>query len=271
MGRAVVEELTARVPADQIVAGARTPDKAPDLGVAVRELDYDRRETLTAALEGATKVLLISGNEFGSRVRQHAAVVDAAKLAGATVLYTSASKADTVAARMVAEHKATEEYIKTSGAAYTILRNNFYHESQQATILQAVEQGAIYGCVDGGRTASAARRDFAAGAAAVLAADCHDGKTYELSGDTAWTYADLAAEISAVTGNDVIYHDLPTSDYVSRRIDAGLPAAVAEIMADTQISIANGWLADTPGTLGELIGRPTQPIADYIRTLLQGH
>lgn len=268
LGRLVIEDLKKRVPAAEIVAAARTPEKAADLGVEVREADYDRPETLKSALQGATKVLLISGTDFGNRARQHAAVVDAAKDAGAALVYTSAPKADTTEASLAAEHKATEAYIKASGVTYTILRNNWYNENYEQSISAAVQLGAVYGSAGDGRIASASRRDYAAGAAAVLAGEGHEGKVYELTGDTAWTLAELAAEISKTAGKEIAYHDLPQADYAGVLAGAGVPAVLAEILADVDAKISTGWLADTTGTLGELIGRPTQPIADYVRSLL---
>jgi NAD(P)H dehydrogenase (quinone) len=267
LGRLVVEELKKRVPAAQIVAAARTPEKAADLGVEVREASYDRPETLKAAFEGATKVLLVSGTE-ANRLQQHSAVVDAAKAAGATLTYTSAPKADTTEAGLAADHKATEDYIKASGVTYTILRNNWYHENYEQSITTAPQLGAVYGAAGDGRIAAASRADYAAATAAVLAGEGHEGKVYELSGDTAWTLADLAAEISKVTGKEVAYQNLPKDDYAGVLAGAGLPAPFAALMADVDVNISRGWLADTPGTLSELIGRPTQPVGEYVRSLL---
>ncbi|WP_433510625.1 SDR family oxidoreductase [Nonomuraea sp. CA-143628] len=267
LGRLVVEELKKRVPAGQIVAAARTQEKAADLGVEVREASYDRPETLKSAFEGATKVLLVSGTE-GNRLQQHSAVVDAAKAAGATLTYTSAPKADTTEAGLAADHKATEDYIKASGVTYTILRNNWYHENYEQSIATAPQLGAVYGAAGDGRIASASRADYAAATAAVLAGDGHDGKIYELSGDTAWTLADLAAEISKVTGKEVAYQNLPKDDFAGVLAGAGLPAPFAALLADVDVNISRGWLADTPGTLSELSGRPTQPIGEYVRSLL---
>ncbi|MEU7827630.1 SDR family oxidoreductase [Nonomuraea sp. NPDC049129] len=267
LGRLVVEELKKRVPAGQIVAAARTPEKAADLGVEVREASYDRPETLKSAFEGAGKVLLISGTE-GNRLQQHSAVVDAAKAAGATLTYTSAPKADVTEAGLAADHKATENYIKASGVTYTILRNNWYHENYEQSIAGAPQLGAVYGAAGDGRIASASRADYAAATAAVLAGEGHDGKIYELGGDTAWTLADLAAEISKVTGKEVAYQNLPKDDFAGVLAGAGLPAPFAALMADVDVNISRGWLADTPGTLSELIGRPTQPIGEYVRSLL---
>ncbi|MFI7640777.1 SDR family oxidoreductase [Nonomuraea sp. NPDC049400] len=267
LGRLVIEELKKRVPAAEIVAAARTPEKAADLGVEVREADYDRPETLEAAVRGAAKVLLISGLE-PQRARQHAAVTDAAKQAGAALVYTSAPKADTTEAALAADHRATEEYIKASGVTYTILRNNWYNEVYEQSITTAPQLGAVYGAAGDGRIASAPRADYAAAAATVLTGEGHDGQVYELSGDTTWTLADLAAEISKVTGKEVAYRNLPKDEYAGVLAGAGLPAPFAEVMADVDVNISRGWLADTPGTLRELIDRPTQPIGDYVRALL---
>ncbi|MFI7702288.1 NAD(P)H-binding protein [Nonomuraea sp. NPDC049480] len=267
LGRLVVQELKQRVPAEQIVAAARTLEKAADLGVEVREADYDRPETIKSALQGATKVLLVSGAD-AHRAQQHAAVVDAAKEAGAALVYTSAPKAGTTEAALAADHKTTEEYIKASGVTYTILRANWYHENYAQSITMAPQLGAVYGAAGDGRIASAARADYAAGAAAVLAGEGHEGKVYELSGDTAWTLAELAAEIAAVTGKEIAYQNLPKDDYAGVLAGAGIPGPYAEILADVDVNISRGWLADTPGTLRELIGRPTQTIGEYVRSVL---
>ncbi|WP_433444449.1 SDR family oxidoreductase [Nonomuraea sp. CA-141351] len=267
LGRLVVEELTKRVPAAQVVAAARTPDKAADLGVEVREADYDRPETIEAAMRGAAKVLLISGIE-PQRVRQHAAVVDAAKRAGAALVYTSAPRADTTEAALAADHRATEEYIKASGVTYTILRNNWYNEVYEQSIVTAPQHGAVYGAAGDGRVASASRADYAAAAATVLTGEGHDGQVYELAGDTAWSRADLAAEISKVTGKEVAYRNLPKDEYAGVLAGAGLPGPFAELLADVDVNISRGWLDETPGTLRELIGRHTRTIGDYVRSLL---
>ena len=51
LGRLVVQELLARgVPATDVVALARTPEKATDLGVPVRRADYSDPTTLPEAL-----------------------------------------------------------------------------------------------------------------------------------------------------------------------------------------------------------------------------
>ncbi|MBB4906760.1 SDR family oxidoreductase [Actinophytocola algeriensis] len=267
LGRLVVEGL--RKQGATVVAGARNPAAAADLGVEVRELDYDRPATVDAALAGADQVLLISGSEPGKRVPQHTAVVDAAKRAGVRQLvYTSALHADTTPLVLAPEHKATEEAILASGLPYTFLRNGWYHENYLDQIAQGAKTGEIVGAAGDGRVASAARKDFADAAVAVLTGSGHENKAYELSGDTAWTFSEFADEIGKVAGKSVTYRSLPPAEFQQLLVDQGTPAEVAGFVAALEQNIADGTLADTPGHLRTLIGHPTTPVADTIESVL---
>ncbi|MFC4854842.1 SDR family oxidoreductase [Actinophytocola glycyrrhizae] len=267
LGRLVVAGLRERGAA--VVAGARNPSAAADLGVEVRELDYDRPDTVDAALTGADQVLLISGSEAGRRVPQHTAVVDAAKRAGVRQLvYTSALHADTSPLVLAPEHKATEEVIRASGLGFTFLRNGWYHENHADQITQGAETGEIVGAAGDGRVASAARADFAAAAIAVLTGGGHENRAYELSGDTAWTFAEFADQIAEQAGKPVAYRSLAPAEFQRFLVDRGTPAQVAGFVAALEQNIADGTLADTPGDLRTLIGRPTTPIAETIKAVL---
>lgn len=270
LGRLVVEGLKEQLPADQIVAAVRSPEKAADLGVTVRKADYNEPETLPAALEGADKVLLISGNEVGSRVPQHQAVVEAAQKAGvAHVVYTSAPKADTSPLILAPEHKATEEIVRDSGLTFTLLRNGWYNENYEQTVQQAVQTGSFIGSAGEGKTASAARADYAAAAVAVLTGEGHENKIYELSGDVAWTRAELSATISEATGKPVVYTDLAPEQHQAALVEAGLPEVTAQFVVALDGNTKDGLLADASGELRELIGRPTTPIADTVTEIVK--
>ncbi len=264
LGRLVVEDLLTRVPAGQIVAAVRTPEKASDLaerGVKVREADYDRPQTLTSAFEGAEKVLLISGSEVGRRVPQHQAVIDAARQAGVSLLaYTSVLHADTSTLPVAPEHRATEEAIKASGLTYSLLRNGWYNENYIPTAQQGAAAGTIIGSARDGRIAAASRADYAAAAAVVLTGDGHADTVYELSGDTAFTMADLAADTAAVTGVPVVYQDLPADAHAKALTEAGVPEEFVQMLVAIDAGTADGQLADTTGELSRLIGRPTTPL-----------
>ncbi len=274
LGRLVVEDLLARgVPAAQIVAAVRTPQKAAglaDRGVQVREADYERPETLAAAFAGADELLLVSSSEMGRRVPQHQAVIDAARQAGVGhLVYTSIPLADTTPMALAPEHKATEELIRASGIPFTFLRNGWYTENYDAAITQAAATGTLIGSAGDGRVSAAARADYAAAAAAVLTGQGHQGKVYELGGDPAWTYSDLAAEISTAAGTPVVYRNLTADQHKQALADAGLPQHYVELMVDSDQSIAVGLLEVPSGDLTSLIGRPTISLADAVAASLK--
>lgn len=268
LGRLVVAGLLEAVPAEQIVAAVRSPEKVAELaaqGVQVRHADYDRPDTLPAALTDAERLLLISGNAVGQRIAQHTAVVDAAVRAGVRhITYTSAPHADTSTLLVAPEHKATEEAIRASGLPFTILRNGWYTENYEQAIRTAVATGVIIGSAGDGRVASATRADYAEAAAAVLTGEGHEGAVYELTGDTGWTYAELAAEVARACGREVGYRNLAPAEHRAALVDAGLPEAAADVYVSFDRDIERGELGHTPGDLRALIGRPTTTLADYV-------
>lgn len=270
LGRLVVSKLKERVSPAEIVALVRNPTKAGDLGVTVREADYDKPYTLDSALAGVDTLLLISSNELGKRAAQHGNVIAAAKQAGVKkIVYTSLLHADTSPLSLAPEHVVTETAIKDSGLTYTILRNGWYTENYTGKVAAAVQAGALVGSAGEGKIASATRADFAEAAVAVLTGEGHDGKVYELSGDEAYTLAELAVEISKQSGKSVSYQNLPQAEYAAALKDAGLPEGFAQAVASFDVGASNGALFDSSRQLSKLVGRPTTSLADAVAAALK--
>ena len=70
LGRNVIDELKKQIPTGQIVALARSPEKAAGLGVTVRPFDYTKPEELVGALDGVDTLLLISASDPDQRTAQ---------------------------------------------------------------------------------------------------------------------------------------------------------------------------------------------------------
>ena len=272
LGRLVIAKLLESVPANELVAVARTPDKAADLaalGVQVRRGDYTLPETLANALAGVDKLLLISSSEVGQRVAQHANAIAAAKSAGVKLLaYTSILHADSTPLGLGDEHRQTEAMLAQSGLPFVLLRNGWYTENYAASIPSALQYGVLLGSAGEGRIASAARADYAAAAAAVLLKENQAGKIYELAGDASYTLGDFAAAIAKQSGKPVAYQDMPPADYAAALKHAGLPEGLADLLADSDAGASKGGLFDDSRTLSALIGRPTTPMAEVVRKAL---
>lgn len=272
LGQLVIEELLKTVPTSQIVAIVRNPAKAEALsnqGIVVRQGDYTDQAAFTTALNGVDKLLLISSSEVGQRATQHQNVINAAKAAGVKfIAYTSLLHADTSPLGLHVEHVETEKALAESGVPYALLRNGWYTENYLASAPPALEHGVFIGAAGEGKIASATRADYAAAAAKVVSEDGHAGNVYELAGDSAWTLSELAAELSKQSGKPVAYQNLSEADFAAALKGVGLPAGLADMLADSDTGASKGGLFDDSRTLSKLIGRPTTTLAESVKSIL---
>lgn len=272
LGQHVIESLLKTVPASQIVAIVRNPAKATALsqqGITVRQADYSDEAAFTTALQGIDKLLLISSSEVGQRAPQHRNVINAAKAAHVKfIAYTSLLHADTSPLGLADEHVATEQMLAESGIAYVLLRNGWYTENYLASAPAALEHDVFIGAAGEGKIASATRADYAAAAARVISEDGHAGKTYELAGDAGWTLSQLAAELAKQSGKKVVYQNLSEADFAAALKGVGLPAGLADMLADSDSGASKGGLFDDSHTLSKLIGRPTTSLADSVKGIV---
>ncbi len=262
LGQKVIQTLLNTEKANTIVALVRNPDNAhalKQLGVVVRQADYNNPETLKSAFEGVEKLLLISGTEFGKRFEQHKAVIDAAMAQNVCLIaYTSLLKADTSPLLLAQEHKQTEAYFKDVLAPFVFLRNGWYTENYTDNVDSVLQMGAVAGAAKQGVLSTASRQDYADAAVAVLLSSQNQtGKIYELAGDTGFTLMEYASTLSEITGEDIGFLDMDESAYREALIKAGLPEGMAAALADSEHYAASGWLQDNSGTLSSLLGRPT--------------
>jgi len=273
LGRLVIEQLLKSVPASQIIAVVRSPEKAKDLaelGVEIRRGDYSQPDTLPAAFAGVEKLLLISSSEIGQRIAQHSAAIAAAKAANVKLLaHTSLLHADSSPLGLAVEHVATENALRDSGLPVVVLRNGWYTENYAASIAPALAHNAFIGSVGEGRISSAARVDYAAAAAAVLQLDNQAGKVYELAGDDSYSLAEFSAEIARQSGKKVDYVNLPQAEFAKALVGAGLPEGFAQLLADSDAGAEKGGLFDDSHQLRQLIGHATTPYAEVINASLK--
>jgi NAD(P)H dehydrogenase (quinone) len=272
LGRHVVEQLLEKVPAGQVTAVVRSPEKVADLaerGVRVAVADYNVPETFDGLFAAGDKVLLISGNEFDKgRVRQHSVVIDAAKAAGVALLaYTSAP--GSLTASLADDHRGTERALLDSGVPYVLLRNGWYHENYTENLAPVLEHGAVVAAAGEGRISTASRADYAAAAVAVLTGEGHENATYELGGDEAWSFAEYAAELSRQTGREIAYNPVTPEALTGILAGAGLPEPAAAMFADVDAAIAKGELVVDSGDLSRLAGRPTTPLSEAVAAALK--
>jgi NAD(P)H dehydrogenase (quinone) len=233
LGGLVVTELLARgVPASNLILVSRTPEKLEKfktLGASTRFGDFAKPESLPAAFAGGTKMLLISiGFGAGPRPEAHKRAIDAAVAAGvkqiAYTSYVAISQGDT--AGLASDHFQTEEILKKSGVAWTMLRNSIYSNGLVQQAAKMLADGKATVSATDARIGYVTREDCAAAAAAVLSKPGHENKAYDITGPELIGPRDVAAAASAVAGKPIDIVTANSDKPDSRRAFGGPSIAV---------------------------------------------
>jgi NAD(P)H dehydrogenase (quinone) len=277
LGHAIVTKLVDLVPADDVGVSVRNIDRAADLqelGVRVRQGDFDDAASLQNAFEGATQVLLVSSNARsygGDPLAQHATAISAAKAVGARrIVYTSHMAASTTSLfPPQRDHIATEQMLQDSGVAWTALRNGFYMASGIAMMGNAAETGVLEAPADG-KFNWAAHADLAGAAAIILASEGrYDGPTPPLVGSEALDFADLAAIVSEVNGRPIERRFIADDQLRTNMTSRGTPDHVAAMVVGLYAASRNGEFLSTDPTLTQLLGRPTTTVRELLTNKLK--
>jgi len=266
LGSQIVQRLLERVPADQVGVSVRDTTRAADLaarGVRVRRGDFADPDTLTAAFDGATQVLIVSVDALGQgAVAQHAGAIDAAQRAGAQrILYTShqAASPDSLF-EPVRDHAATEAHLAATGVPFTALRDGFHAATVPHLLGRALETGELVAPVDG-PVSWTTHGDLAEAAAAILSD--HDRPTYEtpvLTAAEALDLDDVAGILSDLVGRTVRRVVVGDEDYVAGLAGHGVPEPAARMFLTLFQAARRGEFAVTDPTLTTLLGHAPRSI-----------
>lgn len=269
--QAVTALIEAGIPAADIVAVVRTPEKATALaalGVQVRAGDYSDAASMTQALAGTDRVLLVSSPTVGERATQHRNAITGAESAGVQrLVYTSLARVDHNTMPLAPEHRETEAMLTESPLETVVLRNGWYLENFTESLDQYRAQGAIIGASNDAKISAATRADYARAAAVVLTADSPSQQVYELGGP-AFTMTELAAQISTATGTDLPYRNVTLDEYTAGLRAAGLDEGTAGFVSAMEAGIAAGELEVPVTDLELLLGRPVTPLAEAVARLV---
>jgi NAD(P)H dehydrogenase (quinone) len=205
-GRSATDKLIAKGRASDLILLTRTPAKLSlrvEQGCEVRYGDFDKPETLRAAVQGGEKMLLISGTRVGARIPQHKAAIDAAAAAGVKhIVYTSfVDVSPENPAIVTIDHRETENMIKASGLTWTFLRDAHYAD---AMIVNAgpgfIASGMWMTSSNGAREAMVWREDCVESAVAVLSGGNHTNRAYQITGPHRETFAEVAQMMNEIVG-----------------------------------------------------------------------
>ena len=125
--------------------------------------------------------------------------------------------------------------------------------------------GVIRGPAGSGRLAAVLRDDVAASVAALLvAADRHEGKAYSLTGPSAFTLAEAAAEMSRAWGRPFSFVDETLEEARASRASFGAPDWEVEAWISSYVAVARGELAAVGDGVPLLTGRPARSLREWL-------
>jgi NAD(P)H dehydrogenase (quinone) len=270
LGRLVADAVLARTDPGRVVLLSRDPSRLGDLaqrGAQVRAADFGDPSSLPPAFEGVEKALIISTDQIGVRVAGHKAAIDAAAAAGArSIAYTSGINPSHSNPIVVAtDHRATEEHLRTCGTAWTMLRNGIYAEILLAAAGAALATGRHVTNKGDGRISSVARADCAAAAAAVLASEGHEGKTYDITGAEALSASEVAALFADLGGRPVEAVAVDDDAFVAGLVEhAQMPESAARAYATFGVGARRGYSAVVSDTVQELTATAPAPVREVL-------
>jgi NAD(P)H dehydrogenase (quinone) len=270
LGAATLKHLLARIPAYDVVAITRYPEKIKALSekkVEIRYGEFDDRRSLLSAFRGLDKLLLIPASDLRTGVRraQHLAAVDAVEECSVGhVVYVSE-----VAARpdgkdtLFESHFVTEQALIRTGVPWTFLRASLYAE----VLLDAAKRArvtGVYAAPQGAPVGYAARDDIAAAAAGILTSSGHEGKTYHATGPQAVSNSEVAEAISAASGKTVRLKEISDDEYRDQLDAENLPPVLIDVLLDIQANVRAGVFDLVSGDIARLAGKKPETVSDFL-------
>ncbi|WP_161599538.1 SDR family oxidoreductase [Hymenobacter nivis] len=275
LGQATLHALLTQVAPKQVIAVARDPQKAADLrarGVHVRPGDYNDPASLTAAFQGVDTLLFIATSELAHavRVQQHQHVIDAAKQAGVRhVVYVSGVN-PTPTSKFGASpgHYATEQYLRQSGLAYTLVRDTLYLDLLPLLLgPTVVADGQFYFAAGEGRVSFVLRTDVAQALANLLTSPGPANQVYELAPAPAHTLAEVASALSEVVGRPIQYVEISEEQLASGARQQQVPEPFITLLTGMAAAMRDQEFAATSPALAQLLGHAPTTLKTYLQTV----
>lgn len=283
-GRAAAGLLMERMDPADLILLSRTPGKLDALaerGAQVRFADFDDPVSLRSAMSGGERMLLISTARVGSRVGQHRNAVEAAVAAGVRhIVYTSLLGVQEPGnpAIVKLDHRATEEILRASGAAYTFLRDSQYAEAVAgAMVTPALLAGGRKPDNAGdGRVAFVSRDDCVATAVGVLTQDGHANRAYDLTGPELLSIPEAMALAGEIAGRRIVVEPVDDAGMFDYFDSLGVPRHASDAVPDGPVpwssedmvtfgrSIREGYFAKRTDDVERITGRKPKSLREVM-------
>ena len=266
-GQELVRQLTAL--AQRVRALVRDPADAAKLKIPNLEVaagDFDKPETLEAALQGVEKAFLLTpvAERFPKWQEDF---IEAAQRASIKhlVKYSAMGASSTSESELLRLHHKTDVILRNSGVPFTILQPNSFYQNIFSSVATIKAQGKFYLPFKNASQSLVDIRDINALAAKVFISAGHEGNTYVITGPEALTFQQAAEKLSAVLGRDIHYVDVRLSAAADGMRKSGMPEWNVRAVSELLGYFASGAAATVTDTVPRLLGRPAISFEQFVQ------
>jgi uncharacterized protein YbjT (DUF2867 family) len=154
--------------------------------------DFDRPETLEAALQGVEKAFPLTpvAERFVQWQKDFIGAAQRAKIKH-LVKFSGMGAHSRSASELLRLHAETDDILRSSGVPFTILQLNWFHQNMLSSANTIKAQGMFYLPLKNASQSTVDIRDINAVAAKVLASSGHEGKTDQFRGEGKNSHGEL--------------------------------------------------------------------------------
>ena len=249
--------------------GKRVADRLIQKGHEVRigsrsslpSFDWDKEAGWDAALDGVSSIYITYSPDLAMPGATDAisALIGRARLRGVKRLVLLSGRGEK-------EAQACEQIVKNSGLEWTVVRASWFNQNfSEGAFIDMVLSGAV--TLPAGDTPEpfVDVDDIADVAVAALTEHGHHGEIYEVTGPRLMTMADIAADLSAATGREIAFVDVPHDAFIEELTKSGAPKEVVWMLDYLFATVLDGRNAYLTDGVERALGRPPKDFADYAR------
>jgi uncharacterized protein YbjT (DUF2867 family) len=226
--------------------------------------DLAKPKTLTSAFAGAQRVFILAPPIPEMETLERNAF-DAAVAAGAKriVYLSNYGAAENDRDHHFHVHGKHERRLASLNLEWTVLRPTRFMTYTPFVWSSVLKRGLLIEGGGAGKMTVIDPADIAAVALKALTEDGHEGRTYELTSEDAFTAADLAQMLARVLKRDITIFEGDVDALRTALVDGGAPAEYAPLMAGYFARVAAGHFKKTDAA-GKLLGHPPRGYADWL-------
>ncbi len=241
-------------------------DRARANGIDAAVIDYSQPETLEEAFAGCDRLFLLGPNAL-DQTQLELNAVEAAKTCGVQhIVKQSVMGAEDESYSLAHVHRPVEKAIEESGLAWTFLRPNSFMQNVATFMSETIKaEGAFYSASGSAKISHIDVRDIAAVAIQALTGGDHEGRAYTLTGPEAFTYDEVASELSAVLGRTITHVNLPPADLKAGMLAGGMPEELADRMLDLERYFREDHASGTSEDVELVTGNSPRRLQDFLR------